>query len=245
MNALEISHFSKVYERGNVKAVDDLSLTIPKGEFFGLLGQNGAGKTTTLHCITGISKFKAGKITVFGTDVVTDYKKARHFIGLSPQDFNVDIFASPEKILDYVGGYFGMPKLAREKRINEMLDEFDLQEHRRKPFQALSGGLKRRCVLARAMMHNPEIIILDEPTAGVDVQQRYQLWGYLQKLHQAGKTIILTSHYLEEVERMCSRVGIIHRGRLIKILQKSEFTGAGQTLEKVYLELTGGKEHVQ
>ncbi|PIR47402.1 ABC transporter [Candidatus Uhrbacteria bacterium CG10_big_fil_rev_8_21_14_0_10_50_16] len=236
MNALEIKNFSKSYN-GSI-AVNNISLTVPKGEFFGLLGHNGAGKTTTIHCITGISKFSEGTIHVMGKDVQKDYQETRALIGLSPQEFNADIFVSIETTMDFVGGFFGMKKPERTKRINELLEMMDLSEHRKKPFQALSGGLKRRAILARALMHDPEILILDEPTAGIDVEQRRALWKYLQELHTAGKTIILTSHYLEEVEHLCSRVAIMHNGAILTELEKKDFKQNG-SLEETYLTLTG------
>ncbi len=236
MNALEIKNFSKSYD--GKPAVKGLNLTVPKGEFFGLLGQNGAGKTTTINCITGIGMFDGGSIEVMGMDVQKEYQKTRALIGLSAQEFNVDIFAPIERILDFVGGYFGMKKDEREKRIAELFDLLNLNDHKGMPFAKLSGGLKRRVVLARALMHNPEVLILDEPTAGIDVRQRKELWNVLQSLHKAGKTIILTSHYLEEVEFLCSRVGVMHNGELIKILNKNQFKGDGGSLEKTFLSLT-------
>lgn len=240
MNAIEIKGLRKVYKskKGDKVAVEGLDLVIKKGEFFGLLGHNGAGKSTTINCITGINKYTEGKITVMGFDVKEDYQEARASIGLSPQEFNVDIFAKIEKSIDYVGGYFGMPKDLRKKRIKELFERFDLEQFRGQPFQALSGGFKRRYVLARALMHDPDILILDEPSAGIDVEQRRALWKYLRELHDKGKTIILTSHYLEEVEMLCDRVVIMHQGKLIADLTKAEFTKNGDKLEDTYIRLT-------
>jgi len=235
--AINIHQLSKTYNGTN--AVDDLSLTIESGEFFGILGHNGAGKTTTINCITGITKFTEGRIEVFGTDVVKDYKDARKLIGLSPQEFNADIFAPAEKIVDYVGGYFGMRKADRAKRLDVVFDMLNLQEHRKKSFRELSGGLKRRLILARALIHDPKLLILDEPTAGIDVEQRHALWKQLEELHAGGKTIILTSHYLEEVERLCSRAAIMHKGKLARILTREEFKDGGNSLEETYLKITG------
>ncbi len=236
MNALEIKNLVKKY--GDKTAVNDISFDIKKGEFFGFLGRNGAGKTTTIKSVTGIGKFDSGSIKVFGKDVVEEYREARGKIGLSAQEFNVDMWATPYKILWYVGGYFGMSKEQREKRIEEMLDIFELQEHRKKPFLNLSGGLKRRVLLARAMMHDPDLLILDEPTAGVDVELRHELWNYLRKINDEGKTILLTSHYLEEVELLCNRIAIIDEGKIIEIGDKKDFVSDGKNLEKRYLELT-------
>jgi ABC-2 type transport system ATP-binding protein len=241
MNALEISHFTKRYD--DFVAVNDISLEIKPGEFFGFLGPNGAGKTSTISCTTGIASFTEGDIRVFGVSVRENYREARKKIGLSPQEFNVDIFAKTEKILWYNGGFYGMPKQDREKRIEEMLDVFELQEHRKKKFQMLSGGLKRRVMLARAMMHDPELIILDEPTAGVDVELRHELWKYLKRINEEGKTILLTSHYLEEVELLCDRIAIINKGSIIADKPKKEYVENGKTLEEVYLQLTKEDEN--
>lgn len=238
--ALSIEHLTKQYRSGAI-AVDDISLSIPKGEFFGFLGPNGAGKSTTIHCITGIAKVTNGAIEVFGTNVVTEYREARKKVGLAPQEFNVDLFAKVHKLLDYVGGYYGIPKAKREKRVEELLEQFDLKEHAEKPFQQLSGGFKRRVMLARALVHDPDLIIFDEPTAGVDVELRHDLWRYMRELNERGKTIILTSHYLEEVEMLCSEIAIMNRGKIAAIGAKGEFVKDGKSLEDRYLEITKGE----
>jgi ABC-2 type transport system ATP-binding protein len=233
---LTIEKLTKKY--GDKVAVDGLSLTVYRGMFFGLLGPNGAGKSTTIKCITGIGKITSGHIIVDGSDVERDYREARTKVGLSPQDYNVDIFGTCEQILDYMAGYYGIPKLKRVERINTLLTQFGLEEHRHKKFDALSGGLKRRLVLARALVHEPTLLILDEPTAGIDVEQRIALWGYLRELNAAGTTIILTSHYLEEVEALCSDIAVINRGMIVAQGTKDEFIKDGSTLEKKYLEIT-------
>ena len=235
--ALEIENLVKKY--GKTTAVDGISFKIKKGEFFGFLGKNGAGKSSTIHSITGIAQFQEGTIKVFGHDVVKDYREARKKVGLSPQEFNMDFFASARKMLNFVGGYYGMRKNERMERIEELLKQFDIEEHADKQSQQLSGGLKRRVILARAMIHNPDLLILDEPTAGLDVELRRELWGYLQKINEAGKTIILTSHYLEEVEMLCNRIAIISDGKIVAIGDKSEFVKEGSNLEQTYLKLTG------
>ncbi len=241
MSALEIKNLKKVYDNG-VVAVDGISFSVEKGEFFGFLGPNGAGKTSTIHSITGIAKFREGEISLFGLDVVKDYREARKRIGLSPQEYNVDIFATPRNILDWVGGFYGMSKKDRNERIEYLLDRFELRGHGKKQFRTLSGGLKRRVMLARAMVHDPDLLILDEPTAGVDVELRHDLWRFLQELNKDGKTILLTSHYLEEVELLCNRIAIINKGKIVAIGDKSEFTEGGHTLEKRYLEITRNHE---
>lgn len=234
---LVIENLVKKY--GNKTAVDNVSLRVPRGSFFGLLGPNGAGKSSIIHCITGIGKITSGRITVDGIDVEKEYKEARRKVGLSPQEFNVDIFAPVDKLLDYVGGYYGMPKVERQARIDELIERFELTEHRSKRFRELSGGLKRRAILARALVHTPDLLILDEPTAGVDVQQRHDLWNYLREMNKRGKTIILTSHYLEEIEALCNEIAVINNGSIVAHDSKESFT-KDDTLENTYLRITKG-----
>lgn len=236
---LEIKDLVKVYGAGAKakRAVDGISLAIPRGSFFGLLGPNGAGKSTTIHCITGIAQPTSGVVTIGGTDVVKDYKLARTKVGLSPQEFNVDIFSTPEQLMDYMGGYYGIPHDIRWQRINDLIARFGLEEHRHMKFQKLSGGLKRRAMLGRALVHMPELLILDEPTAGVDVEQRRDLWNYLRELNAAGTTIILTSHYLEEIEQLCNNIAVINHGNIIWQGTKTEFMAGGKSVEEKYLEL--------
>ncbi len=239
MHALEIKDLRKIYN--GKPAVDGVSLTIEPGEFFGFLGPNGAGKTTTINCIVGIGRFTEGKIKVFGVDVKENYREARRKIGISPQEFNVEIFSTAREIVDYMGGYYGMPKELRRKRVDELMKQFNLEEHADKQFTNLSGGLKRRVLLARAMVHDPDLLILDEPTAGVDVELRHELWEHLKKLNAKGKTILLTSHYLEEVEHLCSRIAIINRGKIAAVGDKAEFIKKGDRLETTYLAITRGE----
>jgi ABC-2 type transport system ATP-binding protein len=235
--ALEIRNLTKKYGDGKI-AVDDISLTIKKGAFYGLLGPNGAGKSTTIHCITGIAQPTSGQILVDGVDVVKDYKRARTKVGLSPQEFNVDIFATPVQLADFIGGYYGIPKKEREARTEELIERFDLQKHRDVKFQKLSGGLKRRAMLVRALIHTPDLLILDEPTAGVDVEQRHDLWEYLKEMNERGKTIILTSHYLEEIQYLCKEIAIINHGKIVAEGTKEDFMKDGKSVEQTYLEIT-------
>ena len=219
-------------------------MTIAPGDFFGFLGPNGAGKSTTIHCVTGIATPTSGTIEVFGIDAVKDYREARRLIGLSPQEFNVDPFATPRQIVEWMGGYFGMPTAERRKRCDALLERFDLTEHQKKTFRELSGGLKRRVILARALIHDPKLLILDEPTAGVDVELRRDLWRYLQELNRDGTTILLTSHYLEEVERLCRTITIVAKGRITREGPKEEFLQGGG-LEEAYLAATGAEpDHI-
>ena len=232
-NAIEVKNLVKRY--GKKVAVNDLSFEIKKGEFFGFLGPNGAGKTTTINSITGIGSFQSGEIKVFGHDVVSDYQEARKKIGLSSQEFNMDHFRKIYDVLDFVGGYFGMPKEKRKERIEYLFELLGLSEYAQKKFRELSGGYKRRVMLARAMMHDPEILILDEPTAGVDIELRYDLWRILTDLSKQGKTIFLTTHYLEEAEKLCDRIAIMFNGKIVALETKDELIKDGKSIEDHYL----------
>ena len=167
-------------------AVDNISLTVKKGHSLAYWGQTEQEKKY-YSCITGIVQPTSGGVLINGIDVVKDYKTARRLVGLSPQEFNLDFFAKVDDLLDYMGGYYGIPKAERQARIDELITRFDLQDHRKKKFQKLSGGLKRRAILARALVHTPDLLILDEPTAGVDVEQRHELWEYLRELSEKGR----------------------------------------------------------
>lgn len=240
-SAISIKNLTKRYGKNGAVAVDDISFEVPKGQFFGFLGPNGAGKSTTIHCITGIAKISSGTITVQGIDVVREYREARKQIGLSPQEFDFEYFGPVYKTLGYIAGYYGIPKNERGDRIDELIEQFDLKEHTEKQFNELSGGFKRRVILARALLHDPDVLILDEPTAGVDVELRHELWQYFRELNEKGKTIILTSHYLEEVEMLCERIGIINQGKIVAIDEKKAFTKNGKSLEDTYLAITKGE----
>jgi ABC-2 type transport system ATP-binding protein len=222
--------------------VDGVSFSVARGDFFGFLGPNGAGKSTTIHCITGIATITSGTVEVFGIDVVKRYREARRLVGLSAQEFNVYTFATCRDILDWAAAYFGMPKARRRERIAMLLERFGLQEHAKKEFRQLSGGLKRRLVLARALVHDPELLILDEPTAGVDVELRHELWDFLRELNQSGKTIFLTSHYLEEVAELCRTIAIVNDGRIARFAAKTEYLRDGG-LEAAYFA-AAGRRHV-
>ncbi len=238
MQAIEITNLRKTYRGAKHETLHGISISIPKGQFIGILGPNGAGKTTTISCVTGVTSPTEGSVLVHGHDVVKDYRIARARVGVSPQEFTIDIFQTVDEILDYQAGFFGITGEKMEKRRQELLELFELLPHREKKFQVLSGGLKRRAMLAKAMMHNPDVLILDEPTAGVDVETRQSLWKYLRKLHSEGKTIVLTSHYLEEVEALCERVAVIKGGAIIADGEMKELTKE-RKLEDVYLSLVG------
>jgi ABC-2 type transport system ATP-binding protein len=241
--ALSIDDLVKRYPTG-VEALRGVSLEIESGEFFGLLGPNGAGKSTLIHCSTGLAKPTAGAISVFGHDAIGDYEQARLAVGLAPQELNLDWFLTVEETLDYHGGYFGMPRRERRERSRELLEAFSLTAKRDDRNRTLSGGMKRRLVLARALMHRPRLLILDEPTAGVDVELRLELWQYVQRINAEGTTILLTTHYLEEAEQLCDRIAFINEGQIVAQGTTDELAGGyGVTsLEDAYLELVGRKE---
>ncbi len=243
MNALEVKKLKKTYADGTI-ALKGIDLVIPEGSFFGLLGPNGAGKSTLIHSLVGLTKPTNGEAKVFGHDVVTNYREARSYIGLAPQEVNMDWFLNVEDTLDYHGGYFGMTKSERKERINELLKDFSLEDKRKTNSRFLSGGMKRRAVLARALMHKPKLLILDEPTAGVDVELRLELWQYMKKINKQGTTILLTTHYIEEAEELCDSLALINKGQIVKTGTPKELMKfyKKKTLEDVYLELIGRGE---
>ena len=217
MNNIAISIKNLVKNYNGTEAVNNISFEIKQGEFFGFLGPNGAGKTSTINAITGVANFNSGKIEVFGHDVVKNYREARSFIGLAPQEFNFDPFLTVFEILVYQGGYYGIPKNICIERAKELLKTFGIEDKKNTGMMALSGGFKRRLIIARALINKPKILILDEPTAGVDVELRHYLWNLLKKLNEEGTTILLTTHYIEEAERLCDRVSILNKGKIIEI----------------------------
>ncbi|MFQ6615645.1 MAG: ABC transporter ATP-binding protein [Fidelibacterota bacterium] len=209
----------KTYRSGDSKentvALRGIDITIEPGEFYGLLGPNGAGKTTTIGIITGLVKLESGSVSVFGKDIVKDYRFTRSRIGVSPQEFTSDWFFSIERLLTFQAGYYGIPTRQARPRIDELLHQFGLEDKRNMKMRQLSGGMKRRFQITKALVNDPDILILDEPTAGVDVELRRMLWDYLRTLHQDGKTILLTTHYIEEAELLCQRAGIINDGKIV------------------------------
>ena len=241
--ALQITELVKRYPTGT-EALKGVSLDIAPGEFFGLLGPNGAGKSTLIHCTTGLAQPTSGDVRIFGHDAIDHYKEARIAVGLAPQELNIDWFLTVEETLDYHGGYFGMPKRERRERTKELLAEFSLTEKRHDRTRTLSGGMKRRLILARALMHRPRLLILDEPTAGVDVELRLELWHYVQRINGEGTTILLTTHYLEEAEQLCNRIAFINHGEIVATGTSGDLaeTYGVTSLEDAYLELVGRKE---
>ncbi|MCH7902749.1 ABC transporter ATP-binding protein [archaeon] len=218
--AISVKNLYKSYN--GLEAVKGVSFDIEQGEFFGYLGPNGAGKTTTINTITGLANFDSGSVKVMGYDVVKDYLEARKLIGFSHQELFFDISLNVRQILEFQGGYFGMKGEALQSRVDELLKFFNLKAKEKDWFKGLSGGMKRKLQIAKALIHEPKILILDEPTAGIDVELRKSLWNYLQKINKQGMTIILTTHYLEEAELLCDRIGIIHKGKIIALDDKEK-----------------------
>jgi ABC-2 type transport system ATP-binding protein len=210
--ALEVRGLTKRYDDGTV-ALADFDLTVRDGAFFGLLGPNGAGKTTLINAICNLIRVTAGELLVFGHPAAS--LAARASVGLAEQDVNLDRFLTVEETLLYHGGWFGMTRRDARARARRMMDIFDLNAKADVRTPKLSGGMRRRLLLARALMHRPRLVILDEPTAGVDFELRHELWRYIRRLHERGTTILLTTHYLEEAEALCEEIALIHGGRLI------------------------------
>ena len=214
MNAVEINNLLKIYDN-KFKALNKINLCIPKGSFFGLLGPNGAGKTTTIGILTGLVNKTSGSAKIFGYDTVDNFREARTMIGLSPQELNFDVFFTIEELLTLQAGYFNKDIKEAKARALEMLEYFNLTDKRKSKARELSGGMKRRVQIAKAFIHDPPLIILDEPTAGVDIELRYQLWDFLKEQNKNGKTILLTTHYIEEAEKLCDQIAIINEGNII------------------------------
>ncbi len=236
-SALFVDRLTKVYGDGT-HALDALELHIPAGSFFGLLGPNGAGKTTLIGAIAGLVRAPTGRIFVFGHDAVAS-ARARLLLGLAPQEVHLDRFLSARDVLVYHGRYFGMRKREAEERADELLAVFDLTARAGTKPNRLSGGMRRRLLIARALVHRPRLAMLDEPTAGIDLELRHELWRYLRKLHgEEGLTVLLTTHYIEEAEALCEDVAFIRGGRIIDQGPPAQLVErhGGKRLEDAYLE---------
>ncbi len=220
--AIQISGLKKSYD--NVHALNGVNIQIEQGQFFGLLGPNGAGKTTTINILTGLVRRDEGESNILGKDTVKDYRFTRSQVGIAAQELSVDWFFPIEKLLYFQAGYYGIPAKKAKPQIDQLLDRMGLMEKKGSRLRQLSGGMKRRFQLAKALVHDPNIIILDEPTAGVDVELRHDLWQYLRDLHSDGKTILLTTHYIEEAELLCEKVAIIDNGKILKEGTPKELT---------------------
>ncbi len=238
--ALKIEKLRKTYSNG-LLALDGVSLEVEAGRFFGLLGPNGAGKTTLINSIVSLARPESGTVEVFGWDAYREFKEARRMIGVSPQEINLDKFLTVEEVLNFHAGYYGVPKKKARERTEELLERFALTEKRKQRVSTLSGGMKRRVMFARALMHDPKVLFLDEPTAGVDVELRYRLWEYIRELNRGGLTILLTTHYLEEAEDLCEEIALINEGKIV-----AQDTSAGlknrfgaANIEEVYLRVVG------
>jgi ABC-2 type transport system ATP-binding protein len=232
--ALALRGLTKRYD-GGLLALDGFDLEIPDGAFFGLLGPNGAGKTTLISAVCNLIRVTAGELRVFG--MPHDSLPARRMVGLAEQDVNLDRFLDVRETLVYHGGYYGMSRREANRRAVEMMDVFDLRGKAGVRAPQLSGGMRRRLLLARALMHEPRLVILDEPTAGVDVELRTELWTYIRRLHEGGTTILLTTHYLEEAEALCEEIALIRGGRLLARDSADGLRAAygADTLQDVYL----------
>lgn len=217
MPAISFQHVAKTYTgaRSLVRALDDVSFEIEEGEFFGLLGPNGAGKTTLISILAGLAKASAGTVSVLGHDVVTDYAAARRSLGIVPQELVFDPFFTVREALRIQGGYFGVHD--NDAWIDELLAELGLADKADANMRQLSGGMKRRVLVAQALVHKPPVIVLDEPTAGVDVELRQTLWQFIARLNKQGHTVLLTTHYLEEAEALCSRIAMLKQGRVVAL----------------------------
>ena len=228
--AIEIENLNKSY--GDVQALEDIDLTIEKGEFFGLLGPNGAGKSTLIGVLGGLVNKDSGNVTVLGNDIIQNYKKKKKSLGIVPQEVVFDPYFNVRETLEIQSGYFGLKD--NDQRIDEVLEALGLKYKEDTNIRGLSGGMKRRLLIAKALVHDPEIIVLDEPTAGVDVELRKSLWDYVIKLNEQGKTIILTTHYLEEAEQLCDRIAILNEGQVVAVDQKEELI---KRIDKKVVEL--------
>ncbi len=214
-SAVSIVRTQKNY--GSLTALQGIDLEIPQGEFFGLLGPNGAGKSTLIHCIMGLARPSSGEVRVFGHSVQADPLSAKMEMGFSPQEVNVERFFNLRRTLEFQGGFYGLSREESKNRAQQLLEQFGLVEKASEQFFRLSGGMQKRLLVARAMMSKPRLLILDEPTAGVDVGQRHELWKYLKDLNRDGTTILLTTHYIDEAEALCERVGIINHGKILEL----------------------------
>ena len=231
--AVEFSHVSKTYSQSQkTEALHDISFSIEPGEFFGLLGMNGAGKSTLIHLLSGISFLKEGDIKVFGHCVQKEPMLTKRLLGVVPQDMAIDPFFSIDKMISFFTKMAGV--IPDPEWIDYLFEALHLEPHRHKSAKQLSGGMKRRVMIMKALVHKPKVLILDEPTAGVDVELRHEIWNFISDLHQTGLTIILTTHYLEEAERFCNRIGILKKGQLVALTSKSELLKSGKRPKLVF-----------
>ncbi|BFM12036.1 ABC transporter ATP-binding protein [Simiduia litorea] len=228
MKALQIENLTKTYA-GGFQALKGVSLSIEPGDFFALLGPNGAGKSTTIGILSSLVRKSSGSVHIFGIDIDVDFSAAKREIGIVPQEFNFSQFEKVEDIVVNQAGYYGIPKNQAKEKAKKYLTKLGLWDKRDQPSRNLSGGMKRRLMIARALVHEPRLLILDEPTAGVDIELRRSMWDFLKEINAAGTTIILTTHYLEEAESLCRNIAIINHG---EIIQKTSVKGLLKQLNK-------------
>ena len=214
-NALSIASLAKTYDN-NFKALKGIDLEVSQGDFFALLGPNGAGKSTTIGVICSLVRKSSGSVKIFGVDIDEDFSAAKQYVGVVPQEFNFNQFEKPIDILITQAGYYGIPVPIATERAEKYLKQLGLWEKHNVPSRSLSGGMKRRLMIARALIHEPQLLVLDEPTAGVDIELRRSMWTFLEEINRKGTTIILTTHYLEEAERLCRNIAIIDKGNIIQ-----------------------------
>ena len=222
-NAIDVRGLNKIYRNG-FKALDNINLSIKNGDFFAFLGPNGAGKSTVIGIMSSLVRITSGKVEIFGSDISKDPNSAKRNIGLVPQEYNLNQFIPILETMINVAGYFGINRSDAEERTYELFNQLGIWDKRNVTPRELSGGMKRRLMIARALIHKPKILILDEPTAGVDTELRLTMWDFFQEINRKGTTIILTTHYLEEAERLCKNLAIIHKGSIIQ----------NSTMEEIY-----------
>ncbi len=236
MSAISIKNLQKIYKTADGKgklALDHIDLDVPRGSFFGLLGPNGAGKSTLINIMAGLVVKTVGRLSICGYDIDTDTRAARYAIGIVPQELVLDPFFTPRQVLENTAGYYGVRK--KKRRTDEIIEAVGLAEKANAPARSLSGGMRRRLLVAKALVHSPDVLVLDEPTAGVDVQLREQLWEYVLKLNKEGTTILLTTHYLEEAEELCDRIAVINHG---KVIANDEKRNLMQTIDQKCIVVT-------
>lgn len=231
--ALDIKGLRKIYDN-SFEALKGIDLTVEQGDFFALLGANGAGKSTTIGIVSSLVNKTAGQVSIFGYDLDTQREQAKAQIGLVPQEFNFNVFEPVLEIIINQAGYYGIPRVQAAERAERLLKQLGLWEKRADSARNLSGGMKRRLMIARALVHEPKLLILDEPTAGVDIEIRRSMWDFLTQLNESGTTIILTTHYLEEAESLCRNIGIIKAGELIENTSMRQLLGRLDTEAYVF-----------
>jgi len=223
MNAIQVNGVVKNY--GDLRALNNIDLSVAQGEFFGLLGPNGAGKSTLINALAGLQPVDQGSLSILGFDVKKDYRQARSNLGVVPQEIVIDPFFTVRETLEFQSGYFGIKD--NTQWIDELLEQLNLADKADINMRKLSGGMKRRVLIAQALVHKPPVLVLDEPTAGVDVELRQSMWRFIRRLHKEGHTIVLTTHYLEEAEELCDRIAIINSGEIIALEAKQDLLARG------------------